>query len=136
LHRRQQDPCENAIRLERDGIPKRLLLHTAFMNSRLRDEGEPYSHFGGKIRILEHRVKDGYLWDHEYPERPIYNESIEVRVGDAGMSYRWLSDGDEWKEMKRDPGGAFRVALRSAGSVTGDLVINPGVWPDPALTKE
>jgi hypothetical protein len=136
LHRRQQDPCENAIRLERAEIPKRLFLHTAFLNSRLRDDGEPYSHFGGKIRVLEHRVKDGFLWDHEYPERPIYNESIEVRVGDTGMSYRWLSDGDAWTDMKRDPSGTFRVAIRSAGSMTGDLVITPGIWPDPALTKE
>ncbi len=136
LHRRQQDPCENAIRLERDGIPKRLVLHTAFMNSRLRDEGGKFSHFGGKIRVLEHRVKDGFLWDHEYPERPIYNESIEVRAGDTETSYRWLSDGDVWAEMRRDSSGAFRVALRSAGSLTGDLVINVGAWPDPALTKE
>jgi hypothetical protein len=136
LHRRQQDPCENAIRLERHDIPKRLLLHTAFMNSRLRDAGETFSHFGSKIRVVEHRVRDGFLWDHEYPERPIYNESIEVRVGDTGMSYRWLSDGDEWTEATRAADGSVRVALRNGGAVKGDLVIRPGVWPDAALTKE
>ncbi len=136
LHRRQQDPCENAIRLERGDIPKRLLLHTAFMNSRLRDAGETFSHFGSKIRVVEHRVRDGFLWDHEYPERPIYNESIEVRVGDTGMSYRWLSDGDEWTEAARAADGSVRVALRNGGAVKGDLVIRPGVWPDAALTKE
>ncbi len=133
LHRRQQDPCENAIRFERACIPRRLLLHTAFMNSRLRDEGDRFSHFGGKVRVVEHRVKDGFLWDHEYPERPIYNESIEVRVGDTEMSYRWLADGDEWKQMTRDLGGAFRVALRGTGALTGDLAIKPGVWPDPQM---
>jgi len=136
LHQRQQDPCENAIRLERGDIPKRLTLHTAFLNSRLRDEGDRFSHFGGKVRVVEHRVKDGFLWDHEYPERPIYNESIEVRVGDTEVFYRWLSDGDEWKPMQADGAGGFRVPLRSGGALRGNLVIHPGPWPDPALTKE
>jgi len=136
LHQRQQDPCENAIRLERSAIPKRLTLHTAFMNSRLRDEGNKFSHFGGKVRVVEHRVKDGFLWDHEYPERPIYNESIEVRVGDTEVSYRWLSDGDEWKPMRADGAGGFRVPLRSGGALKGDLVVRYAPWPDPVLTKE
>jgi hypothetical protein len=135
-YQRQQDPCENAIRLERDDIPKRLTLHTAFLNSRLRDEGDRFSHFGGKVRVVEHRVKDGFLWDHEYPERPIYNESIEVRLGDTEVSYRWLADGDEWKPMRADGAGGFRVALRSGGTLKGDLVIQPGSWPDPLLTRE
>ena len=52
------------------------------------------------------------------------------------MSYRWLADGDEWKQMTRDLGGAFRVALRGTGALTGDLVIKPGVWPDPTMTRE
>src|SRR5207249_10015904 len=78
LHRRQQDPCENAIRLELRDIPKSLLLHTGFMNSKLKDEAEQFSQFSLKFRVVEHRVKDGFLWDHEYPERPIYNETLEV----------------------------------------------------------
>lgn len=142
LHRRQQDPCENAIRLERDKIPPRLLLHSAFMNSRLRDAGEKFSHFGGRIRVVEHRVRDGYLWDHEYPERPIFNESVEVRVGDpdAGgalpIDYRWLSDGDAWTPMPRDADGLYRVVLRAAGTLSAELVINPGRWPDPTVTQD
>ena len=137
LHRRQQDPCENAIRLERKDIPPRLLLHTGFINSRLRDEGAQFSHFGGKVRVVEHQVRDGFLWDHEYPERPIYNESIEVRVGDGGqMSYRWLSEGDAWQDVQPDAAGDYRIPLRSAGALTGSLVIKPGRWPDPELTKE
>jgi len=136
LHRRQQDPCENAIRLERDKIPTRLLLHTAFINSRLRDEGDQFSHFGGKIRIVEHRVRDGFLWDHEYPERPIYNESVEVRVGGDQVGYRWLSDGDDWHTVTGEQSGEYRIPLRQAGALTGILAITPGRWPDPGLTKE
>ncbi|MDO8478518.1 MAG: hypothetical protein Q7W02_20445 [Candidatus Rokubacteria bacterium] len=136
LHRRQQDPCENAIRLERAQVPPRLLLHTAFVNSRLRDEGDKFSHFGAKIRIVEHRVRDGFLWDHEYPERPIYNESVEVRLGDEEVSYRWLSEGDNWAPMTRDANGVFRVGLRAGGAVTGVLSIKPGLWPDTDLTHD
>jgi hypothetical protein len=136
LHRRQQDPCENAIRYERGKIPSRLLLHTAFINSRLRDEGETFSHFGGKVRVIEHRVRDGFLWDHEYPERPIYNESIEVRVGDGQVFFHWLSEGDEWHEIQRSATGEYRIPLRAAGALAGVLTIKPGLWPDPALTRE
>jgi hypothetical protein len=136
LHRREQDPCENALRFERKDMPPRLLLHTAFLNSRLRDENDTYSHFGGKIRVVEHRVRDGFLWDHEYPERPIYNESIEVRVGDGKMFHRWLSEGDDWHEVTREATGDYRIPLRSAGALAGMLTITPGPWPDPALTKE
>jgi hypothetical protein len=135
LHRRQQDPCENAIRLERHQVPARLLLHTAFINSKLRDEGDTFSHFGGKVRVVEHRVRGGFLWDHEYPERPIYNESIEVRVGDKQVDYRWLSEGDDWHNVQPQA-GEFRIPLRGAGALKGVLAITPGPWPDPALTKE
>jgi hypothetical protein len=136
LHRREQDPCENAIRHERAKVPPRLLLHTAFINSRLRDEGDKFSHFGGKIRIVEHRVRDGFFWDHEYPDRPIYNESIEVRIGEGEVSYRWLSDGDEWKTMIRDQAdGGFSVALRGGAAVNGVLTIKPAPWPEPSLTQ-
>src|SRR5207245_6611332 len=79
LHRRQQEPCENAIRLERGKIPPRLLLHSAFLNSRLRDPADTFSHFGAKIRVVEHRVKDGYLWDHEYPHQHSVNAGHKIR---------------------------------------------------------
>ena len=81
-------------------------------------------------------MRDGFLWDHEYPERPIYNESIEVRLNDQEVSYRWLSDGDEWKPMTRGRNGAFTVPLRAAGAVTGVLAITPGPWPDNGLTRD
>jgi len=142
LHRRQQDPCENAIRLERNKIPPRLLFHTAFMNSRLRDDREQFSHFSGKFRVVEHRVRAGFLWDHEYPERPIYNETVEVRVGDvdrdgrADVGYRWLSDGEAWNTVQPEAGGVFRFPLRAAGSLSGNVVIKAGPWPDPTVTME
>lgn len=142
VHRRQQDPCENAIRLERNKIPPRLLLHTAFMNSRLRDDREQFSHFSGKFRVVEHRVRAGFLWDHEYPERPIYNETVEVRVGDvdrdgrADVGYRWLSDGEAWNTVQPEAGGVFRFPLRAAGSLSGNVVIKAGPWPDPTVTME
>jgi len=136
LHRRQQDPCENAQRFERGRLPARLPLHTAFLNSRLRDPRDRFSHFGGKIRVVEHRVRDGFLWDHEYPERPIYNESIEVRIGDGKLFYRWLSEGDDWHEVPRHATDGYRIPLRSAGALAGVLTIKPGPWPDPQITKE
>jgi hypothetical protein len=142
LHRRQQDPCENAIRLRRQDIPGTLLLHTAFMNSRLRDDGDQFSHFAGKFRVVEHRVSEGYLWDHEYPERPIYNETVEVRVGDLSgapadhADYRWLSDGDSWTSVPIGASGIFRFPLRSAGAVSGDVLVTAQPWPDPALTRD
>jgi hypothetical protein len=142
LHRRQQDPCENAIRLKRQDIPRSLLLHTAFLNSKLRDDGEQFSNFSGKFRVVEHRVSEGFLWDHEYPERPIYNESVEVRVGDvqdgvvAAVEYRWLSDGDGWTRVAPDANLTYQFPLRTAGSFSADVLIKVGSWPDLGLTKD
>lgn len=144
LHRRQQDPCENAIRIERDEIPKKLFLHTAFMNSRLKDEDdEKFSHFILRFRVLERRIKKGFLWDDEYPERQIFSETLEIRVGDSDpaspgdeVEYRWLSDVIDWRPIEQDNDGAYRVALRQAGAITGELVIEAGPWPDNALTRD
>lgn len=144
LHRREQDPCENAMRYNLEDIPHRLPLHAGFMNSMLKDEGEEFSQFAFKFRVVEHRVKDGMLWDHEYPDRPIYNETLEMRVGELDPShtgsevqYRWLSDGDNWTPV--DPIDAvYRFPLRKAGSISEDteVVIEVGPWPDKKLTQD
>jgi hypothetical protein len=142
LHRCQQDPCENALRYKREELPKTLRLHAGFLNSVLKDEGEPFSQFSFKFRVIEHRVKESFLWDHEYPERPIYNETLELRVGDVDparpgteIQYRWLSDGDQWTHV--DPvNEKYTFPLRSAGSISADVVIKVGPWPDKKLTGD
>jgi len=138
LHRRQQDPCENAMRFDRkdlDALPE-LPLHTAFMNSRLRLGGDLFSHFLMKLRVLEHRVKDGLLWDHDYPERAIYNEMVEIRVGDAdqqdpgnALQVRWLSDSidGDWQSIAGNA-GTFRFALRQADSFSGTVRVDASGW--------
>jgi hypothetical protein len=138
LHRRQQDPCENASRIEWRNLPKRLVLHTGFMNSNLRDRKD-LSHFVVKLRVVEHRVKDNLLWDKEYPERPVYNETLEVSIGDVDaknsasrVQYRWLSEGDAMKDLTPDPDGVYRVALRAAGVLSGDFAFRASQWPDRA----
>lgn len=144
LHRRQQDPCENAFRFERSEIPAQLLLHTAFMNSTLKEnEKEPFSHFILRFRVLERRVKKQLLWDTEYPERQIYSESLEIRVGDSDpaapgdeLEYRWLSDAEKWKQAEPTDDAVYRIPLRDAGSIVGDLVFRAGPWPDNELTRD
>ncbi|MGE5859681.1 MAG: lipase family alpha/beta hydrolase [Ignavibacteria bacterium] len=142
LHRREQEPCENAMRLEYDKIPNELFLHTFFMNSGLKDPGSNFSHFMIKLRIVEHRVKEGFLWDHEYPERQIYNETAEVRIGDSDPSnpgeeieFRWLSDGDKWNRIKPD-NGDYHFHFRKANAITAEIVIKAGAWPDYNLTRD
>lgn len=142
LHRREQDPCENAIRLERKDIPKRLLLHTGFMNSKLKDDNDNFSHFALTLRVIEHRVEKGFLWDREYPGRPIYAETLEIRVGDSDPSqpgdeveYRWLSEVAGWKQMQPD-NGLFRAPLRQADTISAEVTIKAGLWPDVSLTKD
>jgi hypothetical protein len=141
LHRREQDPCENAMRFGRAEVPSHLPLHTAFMNSALRDEGSTFSHFALRLNVIEHRVKHGALWDHEYPGRSIYTETLEVRVGDCSSSepeeavgYRWLSGSEAWQPAVRTGSGAFRFPLRPAETLEGVVEVVAGVWPDPALT--
>ncbi len=142
LHRREQEPCENAMRLEHDKIPREIFLHTFFMNSGFKDPGSNFSHFMLKLRIVEHRVKEGFLWDHEYPERPIYNDTAEVRIGDSDplnpgeeVEFRWLSDGEKWHRIKPD-NEDYHFHFRKANAITAEIVIKAGVWPDVNLTKD
>lgn len=141
LHQRQQKPCENAIRYPRSEIEKKtVLLHTLFMNSKLKtNPAEPYSHFKLELRIRELAIKKGFLWDHEYPEKTIFSEDLEVRVGDfdeqlpgSEVQYRWLSEGGDWKNLRPVAGG-FRVPLRAAAALSGDLVFKPSEWPDASV---
>ncbi len=140
LHRRQQDPCENAIRIPREKIGAGIYLHTAFMNSELKTEEDGFSYFSMQIRILERSVKKGFLWDHEYPDKQIYSETLEIKVGDSNpanpgdeLEFRWLSDVKDWAEAKDEGNkleGIYHIPLRKAGSVDGKLVISAGLWPD------
>ena len=142
LHRRQQDPCENAIRYAREELEaKTVLLHTLFMNSNLKvAKDKPYSHFQLQFRVQERAIRKGFLWDREYPEKTIYAEDIEVRVGDfdetlpgAEVQFRWLSEGGDWKNAtKRDAG--FRIPLRKAGSLDGNFFIAASPWPDSSVS--
>lgn len=140
LHRRQQQPCENAIRYSREDLEKKtVLLHTPFLNSHLRTTSAPYSHFKVEFQIREHAVKKGFLWDKEYPAKTIYAEDLEVRVGDfeeqlpgADVQYRWFSEGGPWRNA--DPAGdGFRIPLRAAGALTANFLIQAGDWPDDSV---
>ena len=146
LHQRKQNPCENAKRFERNEFPektKSVHLHTGFMDSKLRPPGVKFSRFLLAFRVAQHRIQDGFLFDHQYPERTIYSESIEVRVDipSAGSSakskveYRWLSEtqnlDDEhgWQPIVLKA-GIFRLPFREADTLTGELCIQAGPWPD------
>ena len=133
LHRRQQDPCENAIRYSRDDLDgKTILLHTLFMNSSLKTG--KYSAFKVELRIRERAVKDGWVWDREYPVKTIYSEDLEVEVGDFDANlkgeevrYRWLSEGGDWiAAVETDDG--FRIPLRAAGAVKANFFISASEW--------
>lgn len=142
LHRRQQDPCENAERIEWKDLPTRLVLHSGFMNSKLRDPKD-MSHFSMKLRVVERRVKNNLLWDKEYPDRPIYNETLEIRIGDVDeksgalpAQFRWLTDGDKWSALPRNGEGKFRVGLRAGGTLAGSLAFRVSPWPDQAEAQD
>ncbi|MGH7518287.1 MAG: esterase/lipase family protein [Gemmatimonadales bacterium] len=143
LHRVQQDPCENAMRFNREELPQRLVLHTGFMNSKYRDPNSPYSRFAMKLRVIEHRLGSKALWDREYPERSIYDETLEMRVGDVvetmgamRVQYRWLSDTADFVDAVWSDDEAFRVPLRATGAFAGEIAIRVGKWPDPELTRD
>jgi hypothetical protein len=142
LHRRQQDPCENAQRFKLKDLPKRLVLHTGFMNSQLREASSETSNFSIKFRVLERRVKQGLLWDREYPDRPIYNETLELGVGDvnrdgrADVQYRWLAENQDLTGLPADLDGAYRLPLRGAGYLSGTLAFAASQWPDNAETHD
>jgi hypothetical protein len=138
LHRRQQDPCENAIRYARDDFEsKTVLLHTVFMNSALKTvKREPYSHFQLQFRVQERAIKKGFLWDREYPEKTIYSEDLEIRVGDfdearegTEVQFRYLSEEGDWEDADQSDTG-FRIPLREAGALAGNFLIVASTWPD------
>jgi hypothetical protein len=140
LHRREQDPCENAIRYDRSAIPPRILLHTGFLNSRLRDPGQAFSHFAITLRIIEHQLKQGLLWDHEYPGRPVFTETLEIRIGSEDgtqlVHFRWLSETADWAPVDPDNRDVYRIPLRSAHAVAGILAIETAPWPEKAVTMD
>ena len=149
LHQRRQNPCENAQRFVREKFPLASVhLHTGFMDTQLRQLGDPFSHFLLAFRVAQHRVKDGFLFDTQYPERTIYSESMEARVnlvakgtrGQTVVQYRWLSDATNledprsWQKAPRTD-GIFRFAFREADTLKGVLCIKPGKWPDETTDK-
>lgn len=146
LHRREQNPCENAIRRTRQEIKANpsFILHTAFMNSNLKVSGDPFSHFALTLRVVEHRVKPGFLWDSHYPGRQIYSETLEIRVGDSDpqkpgdeAQYRWFSERGDWKDIEaNNDEGVYRFRLREAGSMSGSFAIKAGPWPDGSTKDE
>jgi hypothetical protein len=133
-----QDPCENALRFAHAKVPQSLELHTGFMNSNLKlNAAEPFCHFQLKLRVVEHRTKPGLLWDREYPERPIYNETLELRVGDADpqlpgdeVQYRWLSDATDgdWQLLTPEAPGMFQLPLRPAHAFSAQLHLTAVSW--------
>jgi hypothetical protein len=106
------------------------------MNSALQvAKAEPFSHFQLQLRVRERAIKKGFLWDREYPDKTIYSVDVEVRVGDfddkAGtdVQFRWLAEGGDWKNAEESDAG-FRIPLRAAGSLGGNLLILGSKWPD------
>jgi pimeloyl-ACP methyl ester carboxylesterase len=143
LQRREQDPCENAMRFPAEGVPKSIDLYTGFLRSEGKSNPESqFVEFALILRVIEHRVEHRLLWDHEYPGRQIYNETLLIGVGDTNpnkpgdeVSYMWLSDREKWREV--DPqDGVYAIKLRKAKSVSGEIRIEAAAWPDLELTKD
>lgn len=136
LHRRAQDPCENAIRFIYSEIPGQIHFYTGFLNSALRiDKKDNASHFAVTIRVNEFRVKKGFLWDTDYPSKPIFAEALEIGafVPDKENPYgivkfRWLADGNDWVKAQTK-GSDFIIPLRTAATITGMLLLRTSVWP-------
>jgi hypothetical protein len=143
LHRREQDPCENAMRYDRDKVPRQLKLHSVFLNSRRRTQDLEWSHFSARIKVVEHRIKHNWFrWDTEYPGRQIYSENVEVRLSDIGADgtvtggYNWDSDEQEWQTLEPSADGRLRFELRAAGALAGFVVIDVSRWPDVNETRD
>ena len=144
LHQRKQDPCENAMRFPRDRMPPALELHTGFLSSKLSKDN--LLHLLLKLAVREHRTRKGLLWDREYPDRPIYSESIEVRIGDFDpkrpgpeVQYRWFSDttsAASWTDCNPDAAGRIRIALRPSDAFSAVLAVTPSGWPDGETQDE
>jgi len=145
LQRREQDPCENAIRFEAGNIPSEVPLYTGFLRSeeKMNPEAE-HVEFALTVRVIEHRIEHHLLWDHEYPGRQIYNETLMIHYGDTNqakpgneVSYLWLSDrGAGWTEVDADERGVYSITLRAAQSVSGVIRIAASPWPDIKLTED
>jgi Palmitoyl protein thioesterase len=141
LHRRAQDPCENAIRFLYKEIPDKIHLYTGFLNSRLRmDQKDQYSYFAVSLGVNEFKVKKGFIWDTEYPSKPVFNETLEIGAGRPDekhpygiVKYRWRSEGDDWTEVKSNS-DEFYIPLRDAATIKGNLLIKAAKWPDTTLT--
>ncbi len=94
-----------------------------------------------RFKILEYKIRNGLLWDTEYPSRTIYSESIEVKVqhDDNNVDgykaqYSWLSNIDKWQNFDSDGQGNYFVPLhiddnvKDRATVTGKLVLQPSFW--------
>jgi hypothetical protein len=148
LQRREQDPCENAMRFDADAVPTEISLYTGFLRSEEKtDPNADFSEFALTIRVVEHRVEHHLLWDHEYPGRKIYDETLMIRVGDSDktkpgdeVSFMWQSDRlpdrtAPWPEVQGDA-GVYSIDLRAAQSVSGVIRIAASPWPDIELTQD
>ena len=113
-----------------------LKLHSVFLNSRRRAQDSEWSHFAARIKVVEHRIKRGLLWDTEYPGRQIYSENVELRVSDVGPDgtvtggFNWDSDEQDWQPLGPSVDGRLRFGLRGAGALAGFVVIDVSRWPD------
>lgn len=145
LQRREQDGCENAIRFEADKWPSDgIFLYTGFLRSTEKlDPDSKFSEFALTVRVVEHRIQKGFLWDHEYPGRKIYDEVLIIKVGDVDGDNRddvdvmWLSDrSDVFMRVKPVDGRVYTIPLRTAACVSGNIRIVVGPWPDNALTQD
>jgi len=90
-----------------------------------------YSYFALKFNVLEYRIQEGFLWDHKYPSRPIFSESLEIRI-DTGYSgtyragYRWLSDA-QWVDFISD-NDQYLAPLRQGLAVRGNIKFEAFKW--------
>lgn len=139
LQRREQDPCENAMRFERDKIPAdTLALHTAFLNTSLNvDSNDPYSYFVMKFGVSEYRKENRFLWDYKYPSRQIFAESLEIKIckmanGTYDAGYRWLADMTNWIMIDTSESSTYTIPLRDTPSIGGNIQLNASIW-DPTL---
>jgi pimeloyl-ACP methyl ester carboxylesterase len=134
LHRREQDPCENALRFSRADIPAATLpLHTAFLNTGLNlDAADPYSYFVMKFGVSEYRKERRFLWDYKYPSRQILAESLEIKIrktddGAFDVKYRWLSD-MVWEDLNTTGSSSFVIAMRETKAVKANVYLNAEIW--------
>lgn len=131
LHRREQETCENAIRFNRSSIPKDIHLHTAFLNSGLQLGSDGNSYFALKLNVLEYRIEKGFIWDYKYPSRPVFSESLEIKIdtgpeGYYSAGYRWLSDA-AWIDFVSD-NNQYLAPLRQGLAVRGNIKFEAFPW--------